>query len=134
MHTYAAIAGTVHELTHIIQALNNNNPPTQYNEILSIFAELVALDYFSIKEKNKDIFNNHLINRIINRMSKRVYSYNLFEDVDPQSAIKKYFISNYTYFIGLIYSLRLFELYKHNPKSILNDFNMVLNSELLLIV
>ena len=127
MHTYAAVSGTVHELMHLLQAFSNNNPPKQYNEVLSIFLELVVLDYFSRKNNNKDIFNNHLINRVINRMSNRVYTDYFFDD--NYSVFKNMLESKYTYFLGFIYALRMYDLYKDRPSLILEQINLMLKSK-----
>lgn len=129
MDTYASVSVTIHELTHIIAALNNNNPSKQYNEFLSIFSELLAIDYFSQIKENEDIFTNHLFNKLINRMSKRIYSNNLYLEDNSLSWLLKMYQSNYTYFIGLIYALRLFELYKNDKETILCDFNNILLSK-----
>ena len=39
---FESVAVLEHELIHILQALNNNNPEKQYNEILSCFGEMVS--------------------------------------------------------------------------------------------
>lgn len=126
--SFVSIAATVHELTHLLQAINENNPSKKYNEILSIFSEFVVLDYLSSKFNNYDIFDNHLINRLVNRMSYRVYSEQLFSD-DPKW-LKDIYFSAYTYFLGTIYAIRLFDLYKKGDFTILSTFNSVLAGEI----
>ena len=122
--SFVSVAATVHELTHLLQAINENNPSKKYNEILSIFSEFVVLDYFSSKFNNLDIFDNHLINRLVNRMSNRVCSNQLFSD--EEKWIKEIYFSCYTYFLGTIYAIRLFDLYKKGDMTILSTFNSVL--------
>ncbi len=122
--SFVSVAATIHELTHLLQAINENNPSKKYNEILSIFSEFVVLDYFSSKFNNPDIFDNHLINRLVNRMSYRVRSNQLFSD--EEKWIKEIYFSCYTYFLGTIYAMRLFDLYKKGDMTILSTFNSVL--------
>lgn len=126
--SFVSVAATVHELTHLLQGINENNPSKKYNEILSIFSEFVVLDYLSSKFNNYDIFDNHLINRLVNRMSYRVYSEQLFSD-DPKW-LKDIYFSAYTYFLGTIYAIRLFDLYKKGDFTILSTFNSVLAGEI----
>lgn len=123
-NSFVSVAATIHELTHLLQAVNKNNPPKKYNELLSIFSEFVILDYLSLKFNNPDIFDNHLINRLINRMSYRVYSNQLFSD--DCNGLKDIYFSCYIYFIGMIYGIRLFDLYKKGDLTILSTFNNAL--------
>lgn len=127
-NSFVSIAAIIHELTHLIQAINKNNPTKRYNEILSIFSEFVILDYLSSKFDNPDIFDNHLINRIINRMSYRVYSNQLLHN--ESKLLENIYLSCYTYFIGMIYAIRLFTLYKNGDLTILSNFNNVLNGNI----
>ncbi len=125
---FESVAVLEHEMIHILQALNNNNPEVQYNEFLSIFGELLTLKLLSEKYNNSDIYINSLIKRCIKRMSYRIYG-SYFEDEEIltcSDGMKKIYYSAYDYMIGFIFAIRLFELYHQAPDRIIKDFNLIL--------
>lgn len=125
---FESVAVLEHEMIHILQALNNNNPEKQYNEVLSMFGEFVSLELLSEKYNNSNIYMNNLINRCIKRMSYRVYGRS-FEDEaidDCTDYMKKIYLSVYEHMLGFIYAIRLFDLYHQDTVSIIADFNLIL--------
>jgi len=62
-----------HELIHLLQAINDNNPKKQYNEFLSFFGEFVTMKKLSELFGNIEIFEYAMLNRLVNRMIYRVY-------------------------------------------------------------
>ena len=123
---FVSVAVLEHELIHLIQAINNNNPKTQYNEFLSIFGEMLSLELLS--NENLDTYKNSIVRRFINRMSYRVFTSN-FEDgfLEKQPEfIRRLRFSSYPYMLGFIYSIRLLDLYHSSPNEVLEKFNCVL--------
>ena len=128
---FVSVAVLEHELTHIIQAINNNNPKKQYNEVLSFFVEFLSLELLSLKYNNPDIYKNAIINRFVNRMSYIVYVSDYeYETFDKKSDyIKEMYIGLYPYMLGFIYAIRLLDLYHLSPIEIIEKFNMVLSGK-----
>ena len=124
---YRSISVLEHELTHIVMTLNNNNPKSQYNEILSFFMEMLSLLQLSEMENNPAIFNNTFINRCVARMSFRVFAHEFSDKyLDEHSD----FLNNshynaYPYMLGFIYSTRLLDIYEHD-KTVLKKINNIL--------
>ena len=128
---YRSISVLEHELTHIIMALNNNNPKPQYNEVLSFFAEFLSLFLLSQKENNSDIYNNAFINRCVARMSYRVYTYEFSNDYinEHSDFMNKSNLNSYPYMLGFIYAFRLLNIYQKDAPTVLKHFNDVLEGK-----
>ena len=128
---FASVSSLEHELIHILMAINNNNPEKQYNEVLSVFGELITADLLSQKYNNRDIYINHLIVKCVNRMSYRVYG-SYFEDEEREKQsnfLKAQFLSGYDYMLGFIYAIRLLDFYYQDSKKTLKDFNLILSGK-----
>lgn len=126
---FESVGALEHEIIHVIQALNKNNPPTQYNEILSFLGEMLTLDILSQKEANLDIYRNAIINRTVARMSYRVFAKD-FEDkaLNKKSEFsRKMLFSSYPYMLSFIYAIRLLDIYRVFPLELLESFNKVLS-------
>lgn len=127
-HFFESVAVLEHELIHILQALNNNNPEIQYNEFLSLFGELLSAEQLSEKHNNPDIYRDNLIRRCVKRMSYSVYGRD-FEDETIENKsdyIKEMYVSSYDYMLGFVYAVRLVDLYHQDPNGVFQNFNLVL--------
>lgn len=114
---FISVGALEHELIHLLQAINKNNPEPQYNEVLSFFGEIVTMFYLSLKYQKEDIFNNFILFRMINRMSYRVFGH-CFEDAfiaSHSEFINKTNLSLYEHMLGFIYAVQLFTFYKKIP-------------------
>jgi len=129
---FESVSALEHELIHIIQAIRNNNPKEQYNEILSFFGEILTLELLSEKYENPSIYENAMLNRIVSRMSHRVFA-STFEDenVEKESNyIMKWYVSAYPYMLGFIYAIRLLDIYITNKEEVIEKFNDVLQGNM----
>lgn len=131
-HFFESVGSLEHEMIHILPALSNNNPEEQYNEMLSIFGELLALELLSKKYNDNDIYMNNLITRCIRRMSYRVRGSDFEDEVvenQPDYMTRIYF-SAYDYMLGFIYAIRLLDIYHQDSSKLIADFNLVLSGKI----
>lgn len=128
---FQSVGSLEHELIHLIQAVNNNNPSPQHVEILSIFGSMLTLEILSEKYDNLDIYRNATINGFVSRVSRRVYTCELEEDSlkEQSDIIREFRFGVYPYMIGFMYALRLLDLYHSYPQEILANFNCVLSGK-----
>lgn len=116
----------VHELTHAIMFLQKNSIPKEYEEFLSMFNELRAID-----EMGADIQDEWLFNRIVQRLSYRIH----IEDLSDE-ALQTHQISNDIYFekyfriLSFVCALRLHEIYLVDPEQVNADVLRVLNNQI----
>ena len=52
--SFVSVAATIHELTHLLQAINENNPSKKYNEILSMEDGKLVYDPEKVSDKQKE--------------------------------------------------------------------------------
>ncbi len=117
-----------HELVHLLQAINHNYPPKQYNELLSFFGELVTMEQLSVLFGNIDIFNAAIFNRLVNRVTYYVYGKEfLDEEIKKNLDLLPRLSQAYDYMLGFIYATQLFSCYQKDKDKVLNDFNLVLS-------
>jgi len=119
-----------HELIHLLQAINDNNPKKQYNEFLSFFGEFVTMKKLSELFGNIEIFEYAMLNRLVNRMIYRVYVKDfLDEEIEENINFLPTLSKLYDYMLGFIYAVELFSLYQVDNDRILKDFNLVLSGK-----
>lgn len=128
---FGSVSSCEHELTHLLQAFNNNNPKQQYTEMLSIFNEFVSAELLSEKYNNQDIYEEEIIRRTTNRINHGVVSSDFDNDRfnERSSFYKESYYSVYSYMVGFIYAVRLFDLYHENPNEVLDKVNNILSGK-----
>lgn len=116
----------VHELTHAIMFLQKNSISKEYEEFLSMFNELRAID-----EMDEDIQDEWLFNRIVQRLSYRIHIEDLSDEALQTHQINNdIYFENYFRILSFTYALRLYEIYLIEPEQVNADVLRVLNNQI----
>lgn len=116
----------IHELTHAIMFLQGTNIPKEYEELLSMFNEMRA-----VNEMDQVVQDEWLFNRVAHRLSYRVDLDRLSdESLQSQKWNDEFFFPNYFRTINFVYVFRLHEVYTMVPEQVSMDVSNVLNNKM----